>query len=397
MRIAMFTDSYLPTRDGVVSSILSTKERLEEMGHEVIVFAPDPGDEGLKEEGTVYFRSIAYKRYDGYRIPLFPTNKCEIIRDLDVDVIHSQGLLFMALRSMFAGRSLRLPVVVSFHTMITEAMGFYAGLPLPQWIMERLFWRYLRSLMERAEVVIAPTHAVLDQLRGLAPRMKRGEVIPTGVDCVKFHPQVSGRAIRDRFGLNHHKVVMHLGRIAWEKNLDLVLESFQDLCARRDDVRMMIVGEGPAKQHYMEEVISLDLEDKVIFTGFVPDEELPQFYAACDAFVLASKFETQGLVVLEAMATGKPVACIDYRATAEIVDDGVDGFLFNDDRASCSETMEKALYSPESLRRRAREKAERYSRREGSERLVGMYRLAIEQKRARDGEKLTRKGTPHRG
>ena len=382
----MFTDSYLPTRDGVVNSILLTKERLEDLGHEVIVFAPDPGDEDGREEGTYYFRSVAFRKYEGYRAPLFPTNKCQILEDLDVDVIHSQGLLTMALRSMFAGRTLRLPVVTTFHTMITEAAEYYTKLPLPKEVMDKLFWRYLRSLLQRSEVVIAPTQAILDELLSYAPNIRRGEVIPTGVDCKRFHPDVDGSPMRERWGLDGNRVVLHLGRIAWEKNLDMVLEGFRSLSEEDESLRLMVVGSGPAKDHYQELAMEMGIGEKVIFTGFVDDEELPQYYAACDAFVLASKFETQGLVVLEAMATGRPVACINYRATAEIVDDDVDGFLFKEDIDSLTAALRKALDAPDTIKKNARKKAETYSITEMAERLVDMYRVAIEQKRERSGE-----------
>lgn len=389
----MFTDSYLPSRDGVVNSILLTKQRLEELGHEVIVFAPDPGNEVDKEEGTYYFRSISYKRYQGYRVPMFPTNKCQILEELDVDVIHSHGLLLMALRSMFAGRTLRLPVVTTFHTMITEAVEYYTRLPLPREIMDVLFWRYLRSLLQRSEVVIAPTQAILDELMAYAPNIRRGEVIPTGVDCRRFNPSVDGSSIRGRYGLEDKKVVLHLGRIAWEKNLELIMESFSRLLDKDRSLRLMIVGSGPAKEHYMDVARSMGMKEEVIFTGFVPDEDLPEYYAACDVFALASKFETQGLVVLEAMATSKPVACIDYRATAEIVTDGIDGFLFQENVKSCSSTLQKALDAPESVRTAARKTAEGYSIIGMAERLVKAYEFAIEQKRSRTGEPKRRAGS----
>src|SRR5271157_954333 len=113
----MFTDTYLPTRDGVVTSILTTKAELERLGHEVTVFAPATDSSPACENDVVYFRSIGFRKYPGYRVPMFPTNKCELLEELGTDVIHSQGLLFMALRSMFAGRTLKLPVVTTFHTM----------------------------------------------------------------------------------------------------------------------------------------------------------------------------------------------------------------------------------------------------------------------------------------
>ncbi len=382
MKIAMFTDTYLPTRDGVVTSILATKQRLEEMGHEIFMFAPEPEDESEKEEGVYYFRSVSFDRYPGYRVAMFPTNKCEILEELDVDVIHTHGLLAMALRSMFAGRVLRKPVVVSFHTMVTEASKYYVRMPLPDPILGRLFWIYLRQLLERAEAVVVPSEAIRTELSQYAPDMKRIEVIPTGVDCDVFSPSVDGTAIRRLHGLDAQKIILNVGRIAWEKNLELILKGFSVMKKRNDDAWLMIVGEGPAREHYMKLASELEIADRTIFTGFVPDAQLPQYYAASDVFVMASKFETQGIVVLEAMASGKPVAGINYRAVAEIVRDGENGFLFEENPESCASAMELALDCADSVRQAARERAKEYSMSDGVKRLVEIYEFAVERKKA---------------
>jgi 1,2-diacylglycerol 3-alpha-glucosyltransferase len=378
----MFTDTYLPTRDGVVTSIITMKQKLEELGHDVFMFAPEPENDADREDGIYYFRAVSFNNYPGYRVAMFPTNKCEILANLHVDVIHTHGLLAMALRSMFAGRVLRKPVVVSFHTMVTEASEYYVRMPLPMPVVNRLFWIYLRQLLERAEVVVVPSEAIKAELSQYAQDMKRIEVIPTGVDCSLFSPDVDGTAIRRRHGLDKEKIVLNVGRIAWEKNLDLVFEGFSAMKNRNDGLRLMIVGDGPAKEHYMNLASKLGIADRTIFTGFVPDSDLPQYYAASDAFVMASKFETQGIVVLEAMACGKPVAGINYRAVAEIVKDRVNGFLFDDSPESCASAMEKALGCSDNVRVEARRSAEKYSMSDGIKRLVDLYKFAIEQKKA---------------
>ncbi|HXZ23129.1 MAG TPA: glycosyltransferase [Methanomassiliicoccales archaeon] len=385
MRIAMFTDTYLPSRDGVVTSILTTRSELQRRGHEVFVFAPDAGRDAAKEEGVCYLRSVGFRRYPGYHVPIFPTNKCEILKKLDIDVIHSQGLLFMALRSMFAGRSLKKPVVTSFHTMVTEAIQYYNFTPFPDYMASRLIWIYLRSLLQRSEAVIAPTEAIANELRGYAPRMRRIEVIPTGVDAERFNPRNDGSAIRAKYGLEDKRVVMNLGRIAREKNMELVLKGFEELRKQEDDVALMVVGEGPAREYYTKMAEDLGLGRSVVFTGFVPDDELPCYYAACDAFTIASKFETQGLVVLEAMATGKPVSGIDYRAVAEIITDGENGYLFKESASGWLESTKKALNANEALKVRARERAEQYTIHEATGRLVEVYQASIHSKRKRVG------------
>jgi 1,2-diacylglycerol 3-alpha-glucosyltransferase len=377
LRIAFFTDTYLPTRDGVVTSIQLLRSELEGLGHKVFIFAPAPSDDKDREPGVRYFRSVGFRRYHGYRVPIFPTNKCELLDELKVDVVHNHGLAFMALRSMLAGRSLRKPVVTTWHTNVTEAVTYYNFTGFPDAFLVRLMWIYLRSLLRRSEVVIAPTEVIKTDLLGYVPSIRRIEVVPTGVDLSRFHPDLDPNHIRDKYGLQGKKVILHLGRIAMEKELSRVIRGFAKLAMKDPDLRLLIAGEGPAKEYHMNEVAALGISDKVTFTGFIPDDELPLVYAACDVFTIASKFETQGLVVLEAMACGKPVVGVNYRAVAEIIQDGVNGFLFEDDEESWCKAMEKGLNAPPEVKSRARSRAEQYSQREGAKRMVSIYQDAM--------------------
>ncbi len=383
----MLTETYLPSRDGVVSSILITKTKLEEMGHEVFVLAPDPSDAMERDPEVHYFRSVEFKHYPGYRVSCFPSDKVRVIESLDVDVIHCHSVLFFALRSLFAGRALGIPVVVTYHTMVTEAMMYYTDLPLDQAIAERLFWVYLRSLLQRADAVVAPTEAIRRELMERAPAMRHIEAIPTGVDLSRFSPEVDGREVRARYGLEDKRVLLHLGRVAPEKNIQLVLDAFVLLAEERGDVALLVVGEGPSRPSLEARATRMGLDGKVIFTGFVPDAELPNHYAACNAFVIASRFETQGLVVLEAMACGKPVAGIDHRAIAEVVQDGVNGYKFQDEVGSCKDAISMVLEGHETLARGAFITAQDYSVDECVSRLVDLYHKAISIKTERMGRR----------
>lgn len=349
----------------------------------MFIFAPAPLEDKDREPGVHYFRSVSFRRYQGYRVPMFPSNKNEMVDNLKIDVIHNHGLAFMALRSMFVGRSLRKPVVTTWHTNVTEAVKFYNFSGLPDEVLVRLMWIYIRSLLRRSEAVIAPTEAIKANLLGYVPSIRRIEVVPTGVDLNRFYPGLDASAILERYGLRGKKVVLHLGRIAMEKNLDLVINGFAKMVKKNSELRLMVAGDGPAKANYIKMVQDLGISDKVIFTGFVPDEELPLIYSACDVFTIASKFETQGLVVLEAMACGKPVVGVNYRAVAEIVHDGVDGYLFDDDEQSWCRAIERGLNSSSEVRERARFRAEQYSQKEEARRMVKIYQDAIASKQAR--------------
>src|SRR3989442_1499386 len=222
VRIALFTDSYLPTVDGVVTSVLTTRRQLEAHGHEVVVFAPeDP---------------------------------------------HRRG---------------------------------------------------------KTHGVAVPSRAILEEILALSPSAKIADVIPTGVDTDRFRPDISGQGVRTKWGLNGHDVILHVGRVAPEKNLTTLIHAFPEVLESNPDTKLMIVGTGPYMEKYYDLVRHLGLSGDVIFTGFVPDAGLPKYYAAADAFAIASKFETQGLVVLEALASGRPVAGANYRAIPEFVREGV--------------------------------------------------------------------------
>ena len=382
LKIAMFTDTYLPTKDGVVTSILTSKEQLEKKGHEVIIFAPEPAT-GEKEEGVQYYKSKEFKKYPGYNLPIYIEKKIDILKDLDVDVIHCHALAVMALRGMLDARETGKPIVVTFHTMVTDAAQYYNPLPFPTWMTQRLSWIYLRKLLEHADSVIAPTDAIRKELCLQAPGMRHIDVVPTGIDCERFSTSVNGDRIREKYGLQNKKVLLQLGRVAREKNIELVMDSFADCMKKDDKITLLIAGSGPAKEYYMEYAEKAGISDRTIFAGFVPDEDLPEYYAACDAFITASKFETQGLTTLEAMACGKPVAGINYRATSEIIHDRENGFLFEDDVASCSDAIFNALNCPQEIKEHARATGERFSSEKCASMLLQAYEYAIEAKKKR--------------
>jgi 1,2-diacylglycerol 3-alpha-glucosyltransferase len=374
-------------RDGVVTSILLTKKELEKLGHEVFIFAPAPKSDADREEGVRYFRSVAFRGYRGYRVPLFPTNKSEILEELGIDIIHNHGLAFNALRSMFAGRTLKRPVVTTWHTNATEAVKYYNVWGLPEDVSVNLMWIYIKRLLRRSEAVIAPTTAIKNELTSNVSRLRRVEVIPTGVDLGRFRTDLDSSLLRERYGLEGKRVVLHLGRIAMEKNLDLILNGFAKLAPRHPDLVLMVAGDGPARGHYQELSKMLGISDRTVFTGFIKDEELPLHYALCDVFTIASKFETQGLVVLEAMACGRPVVGIDFRAVAEIIRNDKDGFLFQGTKESWCDAMERALAAPPWIGQMARARSEQYSQSEGARKLVDLYRDAFASKQTRVGGK----------
>lgn len=379
MKIALFTDTYLPAVDGVVTSVLATRRQLLADGHEVVVFAPeDPKRRGTNEAGTVYVRAKEFRTYPGYRLAMFPGREVDLVKDYEIDVIHSHGVGFVGVKGLWAAWQARIPIVQTFHTMIQDTLPFYSPFGLNLHLLERGLRLYLRIFLRKCQGVVVPSRAILDEILALSPEATIADVIPTGVDPDRFRPDVSGQSIRNRWGLNGHDVILHVGRVAPEKNLGTLINAFRAVKEVNPDAKLLVVGSGPYLEKYYDMVRHLDLSGEVIFTGFVPDADLPRYYAAADAFAIASKFETQGLVVLEALASGRPVAGADYRAIPEFVRDGVNGALFApNDVQGCADAILRCLGARDSMGTAARESALPFSITRCTRRLEDLYtRLA---------------------
>jgi len=384
MRIVMMTDSYFPTRDGVVTSICTIKESLEERGHEVIIVAPEP-EPDKRQEGVYYFRAVKFRSYEGYYVPIFPTDKMNLMKKLKPDVIHVHGVATMAIRALMIGRELGIPTVMTFHTMVDDAATYYMPVKLPPEVSQKLIWIYLKQILKRFDAVVTPTACIGAELESHGAHCRHLLAVPTGAKTDVFRPGLPCGEIRERYGLGDSKVVVHVGRVSFEKDIDMVIRAMQHV-----DAKLLVVGKGPAMDDMKALVTELGLDQKVTFTGFVSDEDLPLIYNAGDMVISASKFETQGLTILEAMATGKPVACRNGRAFAEIVTDGVNGYLFDDDEG-CVEAIKKCLDAPQSVLDASFATAMANSRQKSVEGYENAYRVAIEEKRSRAEKKRAKK------
>jgi len=369
MRIAIMTDSYLPTRDGVVTAVMTLSKSLRDLGHTVFIIAPDPG-ESRREPGIHYFPATKFKKYPDYFLPIFPSGKRRLIESLNVDIIHIHGVAFMALKGLIVSRSTGVPAVATYCTNVVDTLEFYSPIPIPTNILSRLAWIYIRNFMKRPKCVIALTPATLTEFEENGVRTKRTEVIPVGIDVNRFRPGLDGSEIRKRHGLTDEKVVIHVGRVSYEKNIGIPIKAVKSL---PENVKLMIVGKGPAFQEMKDLVKSEDLESKVIFAGFVPDDELALYYSAADAVVSASRFETQGLTIAEAMGCGLPAACSDGRAFLDVVKEGVNGYFFKDTPEQCAEAIIRCLENKDALSANARQTAESYSMEAVGKKMVSLY------------------------
>ena len=374
--MAMFADSFYPTIDGAVISMETQARGLEAKGHEVVMFAPDTPKRLKMDRPVHYFPSFAFRSYTDYRIVWAAPRMMECVRKEKVDVLHCHGLASMAILSLTVARALNIPHVLTFHTMANEAVKYYSFVPLREDMMVPMVWIYLRNLLRRPEVVIAPSAPIRDELIENRIKMKACEVVPTGIDIQRFTPKNHDPAFLERWGLDGNRVILHVGRLSFEKRLDIVLNAMADLRKEEPDLRLLVVGKGPASDHYQRLAESLGIKDRVVFTGFLPDDDLPTAYASCDMLVIASTFETQGLVVLEAMASGTPVAGIKSRAIPEFVKEGKNGCLF--DETSCTDAIRRCLSKANSMKMEAVAMARGFSIDTCTAKLEKTYDLAAE-------------------
>ncbi|HYS72298.1 MAG TPA: glycosyltransferase, partial [Thermoplasmata archaeon] len=270
MKIAVFTDTYLPTVDGVVTSLLTTKRELERLGHEVVVFAPQVPGNGVGRDGDViWIRAREFRAYPGYRLAMLPGREVELIEEIGADIVHSHGIGFMGVKGMWSAWQCKRPLVLTFHTMVMDAMTYYTPFHIDLKLLERGLRLYLRVFLHKCRAVVVPTKSILREVEKLAPRMRLTDVIPTGVDCTRFRPDLDGSGVRAKWDLDGRDVVLHVGRIAQEKNLGVLVDAFVALRRWRPDAKLLFVGRGPHEDALRHLVRRRGVERDVVFAGFV--------------------------------------------------------------------------------------------------------------------------------
>jgi 1,2-diacylglycerol 3-alpha-glucosyltransferase len=381
LRIYFYTDTFLPAVDGVVTSMLGFKKELERRGHEVYIVTP--GDSETKKlammhDHIILVPGLKFRRYPQYRFALMPFIAA-MKNDLNnADIIHLQTPFFMGIYGLLLSKMSRIPAVGSFHTLFTSSnviREYASASRLANNVLVRYAWPYARFFYNKCTSVIAPSASIDGLLK--RQQIHNVSIVPNGIDTERFNPKVSGRRVRARLlGRSRDKLVLYVGRLSTEKNVETLIRAAHIL--RGKPIRFAIVGTGPAMKKYVRMAARYELDSKVRFIGFVPDKELPQYYAAADLFCMPSTFETQGIVALEAMACGKPVVGADYMALKELIRNGRNGekFMPRNSR-DCARKIEKVINNMSSYKMMV-STADQYSVKKTTDRLLDVYERAIE-------------------
>ena len=345
MRVLFVSDVYFPRVNGVSTSIRTFRADLTAAGVESLLVAPEyPGAAPDTEPGII--------RVPSGGVPLDPEDRrfhsralaqtlnAELAERVDLVHIHTPFVAhYAAVR--FARRH-GLPLVATYHTFFEDYLHHYVPI-LPRAIGRLLARRFTLSQCDDVAALIAPSAPMRDALLAYGVQTPI-EILPTGLPAESFRPG-DGARFRERFGIEAGRpVVLYVGRVAYEKNIDFLLRMFVRLRERCPEALFVIAGEGPARTHLMSLAKDLEIDRSVRFIGYLErNSELPDCYAAGDAFVFASRTETQGLVLLEAMAQGTPVVSTAELGTRSILTPGCGAFVVPEDETDFAEGVAQAL------------------------------------------------------
>ncbi|HVF11010.1 MAG TPA: glycosyltransferase family 4 protein [Abditibacteriaceae bacterium] len=347
MNIAFFCDAYKPTRNGVAVSVATTAEELRRRGHRVTIFAPrykgyrDADRDVIRFPAGHWFRAKDFPVAWPLLVRLSPRSRI-IFWKRRFDVVHSHSPFTIGGLGAQWAQPMGIPIVFTFHTLYHRYLH-YAPLP-PGVARSYTLWRVLRYC-QSCDHIIAPSTPIARIVRRLCPQTPC-TVVRTGIHVNRFAGG-DGGVVRARYKISPDDIVLlYVGRLAWEKNLDFLMRSVAPLLrdstgqgstastgGQLPQVRLLLVGGGPALDDLQDLARQLGTAPYVTFTGFIDPAAIAEYYAAGDIFTFASRTETQGVSIAEALAAALPCVVVGAMGAAEAVTDGMDGFVVPPDAA----------------------------------------------------------------
>ena len=387
MRIGIFTETYTPYISGLVTSEVMLKQALEKLGHEVYVVTANL--ENFKysydeKERVLKIPGIPTGIYDSRLTGIYPIKAIKKIKSWNLDVIHSQTEFAIGTFARIFGKQYGIPVVHTYHTMyedyvhyITKGYFTKPGIKLVEYLTKFYCDKTVTEL-------IVPTKKAYDLFKEKYKVDRNIHIIPTGIEISRFYKENS--KIQDIINLKRKLnindtdfVILFVGRLAEEKDVEFLLESHEEIIKKHNNAKLLIVGDGPDINKYKELSIKYKIDNNTIFTGKVPWDDMPKYYQIADVFATASRSETQGLTVVEAMAAEIPVVCVDDDSFKIVVIDDLNGKLFKN-KKEYVKIIDELIKDNKLLLRlgtQARISAEPYSSKYFAERVLEVYKKAV--------------------
>ena len=369
MRIALFTETFLPKVDGIVTRLRHTIDHLQRNNHQVLVITPDGG--------ITEYKGAKVYGVSGFPLPLYPELKMALPRpaigdtleEFKPDIIHVVNPAVLGIAGIFYSKILNIPLVASYHTHLPQYLQHY-GLGM----LEGLLWELLKAGHNQAALNLCTSTAMMQEL--ITHGIERVDLWQRGVDTESFHPEFASQEMRSRLSQDHPEspLLLYVGRLSVEKEIECIKPILEAI----PSARLALVGDGPHRQALEKHFGGTN----TYFVGYLAGRELASAFASADAFIFPTRTETLGLVLLEAMAGGCPVVAARSGGIPDIVTDGVNGYLFEPeaDVQSATRATVRLLQQQqerETIRQNARREAERWGWAAATRQLETYYQKVI--------------------
>lgn len=381
MNIGLFTDSYPPYINGVSTSVYNLREALKKLGHTVYIVTVNDSiikHEYDEKEKVLRIPGIPIGIYDYRLSEIYPISTVKTIKKWKLDVIHSHTEFGIGIFARILAKKFKIPLVHTYHTLYEDYTHY-----ITHNHFDKLSKKIVKDLtkvycVKTAKETIVPTEKIYKLFKEKYMITKNVSVIPSGIDIERFFEenveQDKVEQIKEKYGITKDDfTIIFVGRLAQEKNIEFLLNAQQKLTEKRiNNIKLLIVGDGPDKENYINITRKLNIFDKVIFTGKIEQDKIQYYYQCADAFVTASNSETQGLTVIEAMAAGVVPICINDMAFIDMLPKKS---LFNNQNEYINRLI--TFSTDEELRKEykaeIRKKAEEYSSNTYAQRVLNVY------------------------
>lgn len=391
MRIGIFSETYTPYISGLVTSELMLKKGLEKLGNEVYIVTANLESfkyEYDEKEKVLRIPGVKTGIYDSRLTSVYPIQAVKKIKSWHLDVIHSQTEFAIGTFARLIARQYNIPLVHTYHTMYEDYIHY---------ITKGYFKKSSKKLVEyftkfycetTATELIVPTTKTYKLFKEKYKFQKNINIIPTGIEVERFYKENINEkelvSLKKHLNLSKKDfIILFVGRLAEEKNVEFLIDAEKILKEKNKNIKLLIVGDGPDKEKYEQYASHLGIEENCSFIGKAKWEEMPYYYHISNAFVTASLTETQGLTVIEAMASSLTPVCIHDEAFHSMVTEDLNGLFFNtrEELASCIIRLmtEKGLL--QKLNNQAHIAAQQYSAKFYSEKVLEVYKRAIATKK----------------
>ncbi len=334
MRVAIFTETYLPAVNGVVTHVKTLKEGLELLGHKAIVVTADSNVKKTQaSKDILYCPAVKLEKIYGYDIASpISADRLRMIKDFNPDIIHIHNEFGIGLSGVLIAKALKIPLVYTMHTMYDDYVYYVANNELLHKFLTSASHKYAKILADSASALTGPSKKVEEYFKRCHVD-KPVTVIPNSVEVEVFNRHTVSKdkvkEIREKYGFCENDLVFcFCGRMGQEKNIDTLLKYWAKNVKPDDGMKLFLIGGGPQLEEYEALSKALNIDDTVKFSGRVEHSEIPPFYASCDCYITASLTECHSISMMEGMATGMPVLTIRDELNADQIEEGVSGFYF---------------------------------------------------------------------